>query len=93
MNVFSQQTTLLLLLRPRCVDCQWDDRLIFSDNNMARAFLLLLFESTELLQESGGAVLLNSVILKLTNITICPQYVMLWPVRCISVSPYLIFLQ
>lgn len=75
MNVVPQPTMLLLLFRPSCADCQWDDKLVFCDIHMARAFLLMLSENTELLKENGGATLLNSI--SLTNITGCPQYAML----------------
>lgn len=74
MNAFPQQTMLLLLFRPICADCQCDDRLVFCDNHMARAFLLMLSDNKELLKKNGGAILLNPISFKLTNISICPQY-------------------
>lgn len=65
MNVSPQCTMSLLLFRPNCADSQWDDKLVFCDSHRARAFLLMLSENKELLKENGGAMLLNSISLKL----------------------------
>ena len=50
---------------------------MFYDSSTTRAFLLMIPENMELLNENGGAMPLNSISLKLTDITGCPQYAML----------------
>lgn len=75
--MFPQQMLLLLLFRPSCADYEWNDKLVFCDNHMARAFLLMLSENTELLKDDGGTMFLNSIFHKLTDIIVYPQCDML----------------